>query len=283
MKINTSRLALAVAFSSLLGGCATVGPWDSQELAELNTSDAQMVASDVVEVLVTEYAPGQTTFALANGKPGSFGMALESQLREQGYAVAVGGEDAPIHALSMAYVLDEVGQPGTYRVGVRIKPTYRLDRLYQINSAGALVPGSGVTIRNGSGRSLPAARPVATPAVAANGTPKGEGVARPVILPAIPATAEKVSLAEYEKPDLDNGWTVQVIAGTNLDDLERHKARLDRLGREAHIVKLGTRGRLQALRIGPFNSVTEARPVMRDMRADQYADAFLVEPKGGGR
>lgn len=284
MKINTSRLALAVAFSSLLGGCATVGPWDSQELAELNTSDAQMVASDVVEVLVTEYAPGQTTFALANGKPGSFGMALESQLREQGYAVAVGGEDAPIHALSMAYVLDEVGQPGTYRVGVRVQPTYRLDRLYQINSAGQLVPGSGVTIRDGSGRPLPAARPVeASAAVAANRTPKGEGVAMPVILPAIPAGAEKVSLADYEKPDLDSAWSVQVIAGTNLDDLERHKARLERLGREAHIVKLGTLGRLQALRIGPFDSLTEARTVMRDMRKDRYVDAFVVEPKGGAR
>lgn len=278
MKMKTSRLALSVALASLLGGCATVAPWDSQEVAHLEADDAQMVAGDVVEVLVSEYAPGQTTFALANGKPGTFGMALESQLRKEGYAIAVGGEDQPVYAKSMAYVLDEAGHPGTYRVGVRVAPDYRLDRLYEINSAGLLVPGSGVTIRNGSGRSLaPAPLPETAPAVtagrAAPPLPQGS---------AMPESAEKVSLDDYDSPDLDNAWTVQVMAGINRDDLERNQARLERRGREAHIVTLGTRGRLQALRVGPFDSANEARPVMREMRSYRYSDAFLVEPKGGG-
>ncbi len=250
MKIKTSRLAFAIAVTGLLGGCATVGPWDSQEVAQLKASDARMVAGDVVEVLVTEYAPGQTTFALSNGKPGSFGMALESQLRETGYAVAVDSEEKPLHALSLAYVLDELGQPGTYRVGVRVQPTYRMERLYQIDSAGQLVRGSGVTVRDGSGRNP-------------------SGVKAPIN---VTPTRE----------DMETGWSVQVLAGANLDDLERNQARLERLGRESHIVKLGTLGRLQALRVGPFGSAEEARPVLREMRADRYADAFLVEPKRGG-
>jgi len=279
MKIKTSRLAFAIAVTGLLGGCATVGPWDSQEVAQLKASDARMVAGDVVEVLVTEYAPGQTTFALSNGKPGSFGMALESQLRETGYAVAVDGEEKPLHALSLAYVLDELGQPGTYRVGVRVQPTYRMERLYQIDSAGQLVRGSGVTVRDGSGRNPSGVKaPI-------NATPTREGVAaampRPAF-PAMPSTAERVSLDDYNTPDMETGWSVQVLAGANLDDLERNQARLERLGRESHIVKLGTLGRLQALRVGPFGSAEEARPVLREMRTDRYADAFLVEPKRGG-
>lgn len=279
MKIKTSRLAFAIAVTGLLGGCATVGPWDSQEVAQLKASDARMVAGDVVEVLVTEYAPGQTTFALSNGKPGSFGMALESQLRETGYAVAVDGEEKPIHALSLAYVLDELGQPGTYRVGVRVQPTYRMERLYQIDSAGQLVRGSGVTVRDGSGRNPSGVKaPI-------NATPTREAVAtampRPAF-PAVPSTAERVSLDDYNTPDMETGWSVQVLAGANLDDLERNQTRLERLGRESHIVKLGTLGRLQALRVGPFGSAEEARPVLREMRADRYADAFLVEPKRGG-
>lgn len=279
MKIKTSRLAFAIAVAGLLGGCATVGPWDSQEVAQLKASDARMVAGDVVEVLVTEYAPGQTTFALSNGKPGSFGMALESQLRETGYAVAVDGEEKPLHALSLAYVLDELDQPGTYRVGVRVQPTYRMERLYQIDSAGQLVRGSGVTVRDGSGRNPSGVKaPI-------NATPTREGVAaampRPAF-PAMPSTAERVSLDDYNTPDMETGWSVQVLAGANLDDLERNQARLERLGRESHIVKLGTLGRLQALRVGPFGSAEEARPVLREMRADRYADAFLVEPKRGG-
>ncbi|ELU9701957.1 SPOR domain-containing protein [Escherichia coli] len=279
MKIKTYRLAFAIAVTGLLGGCATVGPWDSQEVAQLKASDARMVAGDVVEVLVTEYAPGQTTFALSNGKPGSFGMALESQLRETGYAVAVDGEEKPIHALSLAYVLDELGQPGTYRVGVRVQPTYRMERLYQIDSAGQLVRGSGVTVRDGSGRNPSGVKaPI-------NATPTRKGVAaampRPAF-PAMPSTAERVSLDDYNTPDMETGWSVQVLAGANLNDLERNQARLERLGRESHIVKLGTLGRLQALRVGPFGSAEEARPVLREMRADRYADAFLVEPKRGG-
>lgn len=280
MKIKTSRLAFAIAVAGLLGGCATVGPWDSQEVAQLKASDARMVAGDVVEVLVTEYAPGQTTFALSNGKPGSFGMALESRLRETGYAVAVDGEEKPLHALSLAYVLDELGQPGTYRVGIRVQPTYRMERLYQIDSAGQLVRGSGVTVRDGSGRNPSGVKaPI-------NATPTREGGAaampRPAF-PAMPSTAERVSLDDYNTPDMETGWSVQVLAGANLDDLERNQARLERLGRESHIVKLGTLGRLQALRVGPFRSAEEARPVLREMRADRYADAFLVEPKRGGR
>jgi len=282
MKLTNSRLAFAIAVTSLLGGCATVGPWDSQEVVQLKDSDARMVAGDVVEVLVTEYAPGQTTFALSNGngKPGSFGMALESQLRETGYAVAVDSEEKPLHALSLAYVLDELGQPGTYRVGVRVQPSYRMERLYQIDSAGQLVRGSGVTVRNGSGRSL---NPVA---VATNATPIREAVATPApgpAFPVMPSTAERVSLDDYNRPDVETGWSVQVLAGANVDDLERNQARLERLGRESHIVKLGTLGRIQALRVGPFRSAEEARAVLREMRADRYADAFLVEPKRGGR
>lgn len=280
MKHTTYRLAVSVALAGLLGGCATVGPWDSQEVAKLEPAAAQMVAGDVVEVLITEYAPGQTTFALANGQPGTFGMALESKLRETGYAIAVIGEDKPIHALSMAYVLDEVGQPGTYRVGVRVEPGYRMDRLYQTDRAGALVPGSGITVRNGSGRqALPAKPAINNAAAAAVGTPKMEGSEQPGIRSYPPR--EKLDLSEYGVPVLNNAWSVQVMAGINRDDLERNKAHLERIGREAHIVKIGTRGRLQALRVGPFSSVNEARPVMREMRADRYADAFVVEPKGG--
>lgn len=268
-----SRLTMAVAVTAtLLAGCASVGPWDSQEVAKLSATNARMVAGDVVEILVSEYAPGQTTFALANGKPGTFGMALESNLREMGYAISLAGERKPGHALRLAYILDELGQPGTYRVGVRVEPTYRMDRMYFIDSTGTLIRGSGTTVRDGADReTVYPPDPETGPDV----------VKPPQPVSMLSPSAEKASFLEYEKPDLEQSWQVQVMAGTNRYDLEFNKNRLGWRGREAHIVPVGTSGRLRALRIGPFDTATEARSVMRTMRAHYYADAFLVEPKRG--
>lgn len=251
---KSSYLVLLIAVV-LLSGCASSGQWKSQEIAQIKTNDAQMLAEDVVEILLTEYVAGETTFALSSGKTGSFGEAIETKLREVGYAVTVKGEKKTSHELNMSYILDELGEAGSYRLSVRVKPQnqigqlYQIEQLYQIDSSGQLMR-EGVTIRDESDHTD-------TLDIATNRTLK-----------------KKSALGA----DIDTSWNIQVMAGVNLDDLERHQGQITGLGYEAHLIHLDAIGRFQALRIGPFKTVREARQVKHKIR-DQYANAFLVEPK----
>ena len=254
---KSSYLVLLIAVV-LLSGCASSGQWKSQEIAQIKTNDAQMLAEDVVEILLTEYVAGETTFALSSGKTGNFGTAIETKLREVGYAVAVDGEknpEKPLSVLNMSYILDELGEAGSYRLSVRVEPQnkigqlYQIEQLYQIDSSGEMMR-EGVTIRDESDHTD-------TLDIATNRTLK-----------------KKSALGA----DIDTSWNIQVMAGVNLDDLERHQGQITGLGYEAHLIHLDAIGRFQALRIGPFKTVREARQVKHKIR-DQYANAFLVEPK----
>lgn len=257
MKLKAFRLALAISAASLLYGCATVGPWDSQEVIQITDNNARIMAGDIVKVLATEYAPSSTTFAIsANAVAKPFGLALEKELRETGYAVAVSTEKKPDQALSLAYVLDELGQPGTFRVGAKIQPSYRIERLYQIDADGQLVRSGGPTVLNGSGRSI--------------------------IPPTTLNLAAHDSLSNENKTDTEAKWSVQVMARASGDGLERNQARLEQLGYKSYIVNPSP-GRMRALRVGPFRSVEQARAVLREMQADRYTDAFLIGPTQGGR
>lgn len=246
-------LALLIAVG-LLSGCASSGQWKSQETVQLQPSEAQKIAVETVEILLTEYAPLQTTFALSSGKTGSFGEAIETKLREVGYAVTVKGETKTSHALNMSYILDELGEAGSYRLGVRVEPQnqtgqrYQMDQLYQVDSSGELVRES-VTVR-------------------------GANHANALELDENGALKKKSD----RETDIATHWSVQVMAGVNLDDLERHQGQITGLGYEAHLIHLDAIGRFQALRIGPFKTVREARQVKHKIR-NQYANTFLVAPK----
>jgi len=249
----------------LLGGCATTNPWDSQELATLSAAEADMVAESLVEILETEYAPGQNTFAISKHKPGSFGLVFEKKLRETGYAVAVSGEKAPEHSKKTVYIIDKLEQPNTFRVGLQIAPTFRIDRIYKKNAAGTLVDASSITVRGGS-KNMEAVF---------SSPPK-----MPEPKQTFPADALRSAQLEdriINKLHLGRAWQVQVMAGENIEALDEHKRGLkQRMGFKSHIVSLD---RLYALRIGPFDSAEAARAAMEKVRLDRYKDAYLVAPE----
>lgn len=205
MKLYRSRLALAVLAAALTSGCTTMGAWDSQEAIALAPSDSLIMANDVAHVLGVEYPPGQTTFAMASD--GRFGSALENKLRGAGFAVSALADNRPVYAKELAYVLDELGQPGTYRLGVRVSPSYRLDLLYRTDSAGQLERGSGVTVRNGTGTTqLP---PIARPMIPLETSFASADSPAPVSTPAAPPAPIEAAPMEDVSPAPERNWIIQ--------------------------------------------------------------------------
>lgn len=205
MKLYRSRLALAVLAAALTSGCTTMGAWDSQEAIALAPSDSLIMANDVAHVLGVEYPPGQTTFAMASD--GRFGSALENKLRGAGFAVSTLSESRPAYAKELAYVLDELGQPGTYRLGVRVSPAYRLDLLYRIDSAGQLQRGSGVTVRNGSSAAhLP---PIERPVMPIEAAFVSDVPTTPVSNPIEPVAPFETAPLENNDASPELNWIVQ--------------------------------------------------------------------------
>lgn len=255
----------AIASVTLLSGCVTSGPWDNYEVVSLAPFEARQVAVDVVNVLATEYAPSRTNFAMSNNGVGHFGHALERTLRAVGYAVSVGSGSQPAHAKSLSYVIDGLGEPGSYRVGVRVQPSYRMDLVYRTDSTGRLEQSGGVMVLNGSG----AAQVSNNLALVASNFE--------IQPPAQSASQMESQPAAPEKALTTEGWKVQVSAGFDTARLESMRTELSGKGFDPEVVSLSDGG-LHALHLGPYESEAEAREARQSLATHGFNHSFLVEP-----
>jgi hypothetical protein len=149
------RFASTLIFIGFLTSCNTVQPWMSQEIIQPRSfQDAQIMATDMVDVLIEEYPPGKTIFSLYSPQPGIFGEVFEKKLRESGFAVSVPDDrNEDDYILKMAYILDTLEEPDTYRLGISVEPDYRIDRLYKVDRSDNLVSTTSITVRNNTDRS----------------------------------------------------------------------------------------------------------------------------------
>lgn len=281
-----TRLVVLLAITVCLSGCSTTNLWESQEAVTLTAADTQKIAKDVVDLLLDEYPLEKTTFALNRDKRiGTFGKALESQLRKTGYALAANGRNAR----KLRYVLDQLAV-GLYRVDIRIESTYRMGLVYRLNGEGRLVL-SIVTARSNSGRvvsdyKIPAGiNDGDINREAPNNTSNQVATVNTVPLIAdlrLDKEKQKVkSVVLSKQSGVSKPWAVQVISlrENNTKALAAIKRKVEAMGYDATIVEVDG---VKKARVGPFGSLAVARPVLDEMRINGYPDAFLWR-EGRGR
>ncbi|PSM15894.1 MULTISPECIES: conjugal transfer protein TrbH [unclassified Nitratireductor] len=144
------RLVVFVLCAALLAGCQTLGGAGlvtSSATAELTPEAASAIAGDMVGRLAEQVGPGTTTIQLE--PDGSmFGEALESSLREWGYAVATDQVTEGTNTIALAYVVD------TFEGSILVRlSTHALDltRMYQMGGEGA-TPISPLSMMQRDGR-----------------------------------------------------------------------------------------------------------------------------------
>ena len=139
------RIPAALFCLVVLAACQTMGGPGlirSEVTAELSTEAAGWIAADMVGRLAEHIGPGSTTIAL-RGDDAVFGPALETSLREKGYAVVTDQaiDDAALEPL--AYSVD----PFEDGVLVRISTLkVELTRIYTLGTTGT----TGTTGANGA-------------------------------------------------------------------------------------------------------------------------------------
>jgi cell division septation protein DedD len=69
-------------------------------------------------------------------------------------------------------------------------------------------------------------------------------------------------------------WSVQVlsISGNDTSGLNAYQQRIEAMGYSTYVAEIDG---AKKLRVGPFESLNLARPVLQEMRAEGYSDAFL--------
>jgi hypothetical protein len=140
-----------------LGACRTMAPPEPGVRAAQMTAPAEgkAIAADVVKKLVVLYPPARTRFDLRQPASDSFGLALVEQMRSRGYAIeeykpasepkprlaqTAIGTSAVAAATPLAYLIDQAGESGIYRVTLTID-RQSLTRAYQAG-AGSISPAS---------------------------------------------------------------------------------------------------------------------------------------------
>ncbi|WP_119396920.1 conjugal transfer protein TrbH [Pannonibacter phragmitetus] len=130
------RLVVLVLCVASLAGCQTLGGTElvpSSATAQLTPEAASSIAVDMVGRFAEQVGPGTTTIQLE--PDGSmFGEALESSLREWGYAVATDQATEGTNTVALAYVVDAFEGSILVRLS-----THALDltRMYQLSGEGA--------------------------------------------------------------------------------------------------------------------------------------------------
>ncbi|MDV2968125.1 conjugal transfer protein TrbH [Nitratireductor aquimarinus] len=144
------RLVAFVLCAASLVGCQTLGGAGlvaSSATAQLTPEAASSIAGDMVGRFAEQVGPGTTTIQLE--PDGSiFGEALESSLREWGYAVATDQATEGTTTVALAYVVD------TFEGSILVRlSTHALDltRMYQLGGEGA-TPISPLSIMQRDGR-----------------------------------------------------------------------------------------------------------------------------------
>ena len=150
------RIPAALFCLVVLAACQTMGGTgliQSEVTAELSPDAASSIAADMVERLAEHAGPGNTTIAL-RGDDTVFGPALETSLREKGYAVVTDQATTQAAVEPLAYSVD----PFEDGVLVRISTLkVELTRMYTLGTTGAAgaVPASPLSVmqRRSAGRS----------------------------------------------------------------------------------------------------------------------------------
>lgn len=129
------RSSAALFCLVVLAACQTMGGPGlirSEVTAELSTEAAGSIAADMVGRLAEHIGPGSTTIAL-RGDDAVFGPALETSLREKGYAVVTDQAANQSAVELLAYSVD----PFEDSVLVRISTLkVELTRMYTLGTTG---------------------------------------------------------------------------------------------------------------------------------------------------
>lgn len=265
--VGTKKFILAFLSSIALLGCSTSPKPISYEHQSMSASNAELVVDDLVNILENEYAPNATVFSLTNVDQGKFGEVLQRKLRESGYGINHTNNIESNYTI--VYVVDDIGFDNLHRVSLRVTPKFQIDSLYKQSLDGAWFQAGGSTVKN----KVNDLRPQPLP-------PK----------PVIPSKAVKIDPDNYQSKyiSFDSAnpyrskatghgvWAIQVMAGRNYSDLERHKRKLQREGYHAFIVETGTSGKLKALKHGYYQTFKSAKSDLHTLRR-LYGDAFIVK------
>ena len=150
------RFSAALFCLVVLAACQTMGGpglIQSAVTAELSPDVASSIAADMVGRLAEHFGPGNTTIAL-RGDDTVFGPALETSLREKGYAIVTNQAIDGASVEPLAYTVD----PFEGGMLVRISTLkVELTRMYTLGRPGAAgaVPASPLSVmqRRSAGRS----------------------------------------------------------------------------------------------------------------------------------
>ena len=142
------RFSAALFCLVVLAACQTMGGTgliESEVTAELSTEAASSIAADMVEQLAEHIGPGSTTIAL-RGNDIVFGPALETSLREKGYAVVTDQATTQAAVEPLAYSIDPFADGVLARISTL---KVELTRMYTLGT-------TGTTGANGAAGAVPA-------------------------------------------------------------------------------------------------------------------------------
>tara|TARA_R110000744_G_scaffold119515_1_gene222915 strand:- start:10 stop:504 length:495 start_codon:yes stop_codon:yes gene_type:complete len=130
------RFSAALFCLVVLVACQTMGGTgliQSEVTAELSSKAASSIAADMVERLAEHVGPGNTTIAL-RGDDAVFGPALETSLREKGYAVVTDQAIDGAAVEPLAYSVDPFEKGMLVRISTL---KVELTRMYTLGTTGA--------------------------------------------------------------------------------------------------------------------------------------------------
>jgi hypothetical protein len=157
--LSCLRLPAALLCLVVLAACQTMGGpglIQSEVTAELSSEAASSIAADMVGRLSEHVGPGHTTIAL-RGNDAVFRPALETSLREKGYAVVTDQATDQAAVEPLAYSVDPFEDGVLVRIStlkVELTRMYTLGTTGTTGAAGA-VPASPLSVmqRRSAGRS----------------------------------------------------------------------------------------------------------------------------------
>ena len=234
----------------LIAGCTSV-PWQSTvntlpavEAVKVRPVIAELIANNLTEIMAYPYPPRSSTMRLLSGT-GEFHAAIEKALRQQGYGVST-SSGAGADGDELGFVIDAY-QSGLLRATL-IKRGWRVDRLYQETATGVIAVAGGL-----QGEHVPLVPLPVEPEVEKPPVSEVDGTVEPAVV---------------EKPKLEGGFYIQLMAGKQVNVLQKAK---NQAGKKAVLVPL--ENGLTALRI-PFKSLRTAQLALADYRG-QYPNSFV--------
>lgn len=141
------RIGLIITLvAMLISGCAVNSGGEYYQISQpvtIATDGVKVVAKDFYGKISERYAPGSTTFVM-NHKSEPVAVALESLLRNEGYAVSADPEES---GAKIGVIMDSLDNE---RVLVRlvVGDSFQVNRLYKLLNDNNLQAVSGFTVRD---------------------------------------------------------------------------------------------------------------------------------------